>query len=155
MKMKLGIAAPIAALVLGGLTACGGGSGAYYDTICVDPITQIRQPDFACGSHPAWVYYVPYGYVSPGYGVHITNYTVNNYHRPTNATVHTGGVPASGGKASKFSSGNVSLNKDGNVKPKSRTGGSTGGQTNRGRTTGKTGGGTSRTGGGSRGSGRK
>lgn len=93
--------------VVGGLAACSSGPSGY-DTICVDPTTQNRQPDYYCNLtpgfasyyNPAWVYYVPFGYSAPGYGGHVTHYTVNNYHAPTNATIHTGGVPSAGGKAS-------------------------------------------------------
>jgi hypothetical protein len=113
------------ALALGSLIAgCSGGSSrGYYDTICVDPFTQLRMPDVYClvGNplyHSAWVYYVPVGYRAPGYGVHVTNYTVNNYHRPSNAVIHTGGVPTSGGKATRFKSGNVTVPKVNSPKPK-------------------------------------
>lgn len=108
MKLKYRLLSVIAAVGIGaGLTACGGNSVPYYDTICVNPLTQIRMPDLNCSS--SWLYYVPYGYVSPGYGVHITNYNTNYYNRPAKATIHTGGVPSSGGKATKFKSGNTTV----------------------------------------------
>lgn len=99
-------------LAVFGMSACSTRHSAYYDTICVDPLSQIRMPDFYClvGNpyyHSSWIYYVPLGYSAPGYNVHVTNYNTHNYQRPTNATIHTGGVSSTGGKATKYKTGNV------------------------------------------------
>lgn len=105
----------VATLSIGGVAACGSNhSGAYYDTICVDPLTQIRMPDYYClvGNpyyHPSWIYYVPHGYLAPAYNVHITNYNTHNYQRPSSGTIHTGGVPSAGGKATTFKTGNTKI----------------------------------------------
>lgn len=110
------ILAALTAVVIGatGLTACssGGSSSGYYDTLCVNPLTQIREPDYYClvGNpyyNPLWIYYVPYGYLAPAYGVHLTHYSSSNYRKPTSGTIHTGGVPSTGGKAPKSSTGNT------------------------------------------------
>lgn len=113
-KLALGIATM--AIALTSLTACASSHPTgYYDTICVDPSTQVRMPDYYCTAgvyyHPSWIYYVPYGYVAPGVHVHVTHYSVNSYHRPTSGTIHTGGVPTSGGTAKKYTTGNVNLHK--------------------------------------------
>lgn len=102
--------APITAALL--LVGCSSHPVGYYDTLCVDPNTQIRMPYTYCtvGNplyNPLWIYYVHAGYSYPAYGARITNYTVNNYHKPTNATIHTGSLPSTAGKATKYSTGNT------------------------------------------------
>lgn len=97
MKRAVGAIA-VAVLALGGVSACSH-SRSGYDTMCVNPLTQIRVTDFGC--NPLWLYYVPFGYYAPAYGGHVTNYSVNNNNRPSGATVRTGSVPTAGGKASK------------------------------------------------------
>lgn len=126
MKKYLAVLLASLAVALGAI-GCSSSSRGYYDTICVDPLTQNRMPDYYCVLttgyssyyNSAWLYYVPYGYSAPAFGGHITNYTVNNYHAPTNAVVHTGGVPSSGGKAPKLTSGNTTVKPSSNptVKP--------------------------------------
>lgn len=137
------------AISLTGLTACQANNGysGYYDSMCVDPYTQIRQPDYYCHVHPSWWYYVPDGYRAPGIHVHVTHYSVNHFHVPSGAsTIHRGGVPTSGGRAPHFKSGGVNLKKstggntNGGSTRKSRTsifrrsGGGFGGSTRRGST---------------------
>lgn len=83
------------------LTGSGGGSG--YDTMCVDPWTQLRVADVYCqpgyfAYHPSWVYYVPYGYDAPGFGRRVPHYSRSAFTRPRGATVHLGGIPARGGR---------------------------------------------------------
>lgn len=119
MKKITTILASLAMLV-GVLTGCnagngGSGYGSYYDSICVDPITQFRVPDYECGVgyHPGWLYYVPYGYHAVGYHQHVVHYNVHLYSRPKNATIHIGGVNAKGGTASHYNSGTVYTNKSG------------------------------------------
>jgi hypothetical protein len=118
MKKIITLLASLAMLV--GITACGGGNsnagyGNYYDSICVNPITQFRVPDYECGLgyHPGWLYYVPYGYHSVGYGVHVVHYNIHLYQRPRNATIHVGGVNPKGGTASHFSRGTTYTNQSG------------------------------------------
>lgn len=126
------------AMVVGLTTGCNvgnGGYGNYYDSICVNPLTQIRMPDYYCmvGNpyyHSSWIYYVPYGYHSVGYGVHVTHYNIHMYSRPRNATIHMGGVSSTGGTAKHYSSGSVYTSKNGSVstrKPVSLTKNGSGG----------------------------
>jgi hypothetical protein len=119
--MNLRKTAAVAALTLGigvGATACGS-SPASYDTMCVNPATQFRMDDYYCQAgnplyNPLWIYYVRSGYNAPGVGVHVNNYTVNNFHAPSGRVrIHQGGVPTSGGKVTKYQA------------PKSNTGGVT------------------------------
>lgn len=126
------LAAPILAT---GVAACGSGSSSDWDRMCVDPHTQMRMPDYYCqpGSsffHPSWVYYVPYGYRAPAYNQRVTNYTVNNFHPPAHAHIHTDPIPSTGGKVTKpapraTGGGRVGGSTGGgtSVQPKSRTGG--------------------------------
>jgi hypothetical protein len=103
-----------------GLVACHSGSSnqtAYYDSICVDPVTQLRMPDSMCIAHPAWWYYVPLGYAVPAYHVRISHYTRDAYVRPKAAVVHVGGVPANGGKAPLHQNGNVKISQNGKTAP--------------------------------------
>jgi hypothetical protein len=131
VKKIISLFASLALLV--GITACGAGNssnsgyGNYYDSICVNPITQFRVPDYECGAgyNPGWLYYVPYGYHSVGYGVHVLHYNHSLYSRPRNATIHIGGVSGKGGVAKHYSSGSVYTNKSGATttrRPVSNTG---------------------------------
>lgn len=115
------LAIPVA---LGGVVACGAGSRGDWDQMCVDPNTQMRMPDYYCQQgnpfyHPSWIYYVPYGYVAPGYNHRVTNYTVNNYHAPAHVHIHTDPIPSTGGKVTKP----PSMTKSGGTKPGGTSGG--------------------------------
>lgn len=115
----------IAAAIIGfavmvlGLSACGlhmrsAYGASYYDSMCVDPYSGFRYLDTYCTYHPDYWYYVPVGFVAPAVG-HTVVINKTYFVKPSGATIHTGGVSTTGGKAAKYTKGNTTTSR--NYKP--------------------------------------